>query len=103
MTDLSTDSNDLTLRGPFLAAHRALRKAVDAHCAQSKAQSTVAILVLRECRGANNDARDKMLRDARISKELQTALAEFGGPEQIPLADGFAEYLGGRRRQVACL
>lgn len=85
-----------SLRGPLLAAHRALRQSVNTACARCKGRATAAALRVRD----DLAARDAMLRAVHQAKVLQDALAEFGGPQQIPQEDGFADYLESRVRHV---
>jgi hypothetical protein len=87
------------LRGPLLAAHRALRQAVNARRSAGKGELTVALLAYRENRG-DVSLRDNLQRLERTMRELHVAMVSFGGPELVPQYSGFADYLAGREQHV---
>jgi hypothetical protein len=100
MTDTLTPvAPGSSLRGPLLAAHRALRQAVDASCARCKGHSTAALLRVHS-NPADASARAAMLQAACHARDLQAALAAFGGPGEIPQEHGFAGYLAARAHHV---
>lgn len=100
--DVNAD-NDILLRGPLLAAHRALRKAVSGRSAEMKGQCA-AIAWERRQAGVSAPPGDEMLRPLILSQTLSGALTQFGGPGLIPEHSGFFAYV--RRQQqkvkIAC-
>jgi hypothetical protein len=98
MTDVSTLNTNTSLRGPLLAAHRELRKAVAARCAQLKGECSAAHWARRQAGLAVPG--EGVLRYLHLSQALNTALAEFGGPKLIPETSGFGDYLLAQRRKV---
>lgn len=88
-----------SLRGPLLAAHRALRKAVSARSAELKGECTAAHWARRQA-GLTGPPGLEVLRPLHHSQALNAALAEFGGPKLIPETSGFEDYLLAQRRKV---
>jgi hypothetical protein len=101
MTTLDTANTATSLRGPLLAAHRSFRTAVNHCCAEAKSQAMATALTQRELGGENPVTQSQLRRCLRTMSEMQKALSEFGGPEQIPQYEGFAEYVLARQTLVS--
>lgn len=99
MHHASTLNTDVSLRGPFLAAHRALRKAVNARGAQVKGECSAAAWRLRQA-GRESQSSEDVLRPLFVSQALSAALVDFGGPNLIPQHAGFVDYLRGQQQKV---
>jgi len=99
MPDLYALNSDASLRGPLLAAHRALRKAVDARAAQSKGECSAISWNLRQ-RGTDPVSHVAVLRPLHIAQGLQAAMKAFGGPKLIPESTGFVKYLLNQQNKV---
>jgi hypothetical protein len=92
-------NTDIALRGPLLAAHRRLRKAVGTRCAELKGECSAAAWARRQA-GVSGPPGAEVCRPLFLSQELAAALSEFGGPGLIPQTSGFVEYLRGQQRKL---